>query len=416
MLSRRRWLASSLGLPAAAPAPRRPNILVFMTDQESALLPGPAKLPNRGRLRRGAAVFTHAFCNTPQCSPARAALLTGLEPHRVGVRTNVDGGSLGVPLDPKIPTIGSVFANAGYATGYFGKWHLTNEKKTPLSEFGWRHRADGTDAEMASAAADWIREQKGPWIAWVSVLDPHHIYDVAGKLANPFIRAGVQTPRSGLDNLDAKPPEQRAFVDNDQGRATAKFTPEDWRKYREFYLSLVEKTDAYLGQLLDAAALFDDTVVAYTSDHGDALGEHGLPFKGPFMYEELIRVPLLIQAPGRLKAGVRDDLVTQADLAPTLAALAGLAWHAKTDGQSLVQPVRRDAVFLEYYSKQKWVNPIQTIRTRRHKLNAYESGHRELYDLQADPAETRNLAVSPAYAALRKSLEQRLATWWNSKT
>src|SRR5579862_8639497 len=95
-----------------------------MTDQESALLPGPADLPNRRRIARDAVRFTSAFCNTPQCSAARSSLLTGLEPHQTGVLTNVDEGSLGKPLSTAIPTVGSVFAAAGYTTGYFGKWHL----------------------------------------------------------------------------------------------------------------------------------------------------------------------------------------------------------------------------------------------------------------------------------------------------
>src|SRR5512141_944454 len=95
-----------LGAAALAAAPaRRPNVLVFMTDQESALLPGPAATSNRRRIDRGGLRFTHAFCNTPQCSAARSALLTGLEPHRTGVLTNVDAGSLGKSLPAPLPTI-----------------------------------------------------------------------------------------------------------------------------------------------------------------------------------------------------------------------------------------------------------------------------------------------------------------------
>ena len=118
-MTRRAFLAAA---PLLAQPGTRPNILVFMTDQETALLPGPAALPNRARIANGAAAFSHAFCNTPQCSPARSSLLTGLEPHHTGVRTNVDGGSIGASLDSKTPNIGSVFRNAGWATGYFGKW------------------------------------------------------------------------------------------------------------------------------------------------------------------------------------------------------------------------------------------------------------------------------------------------------
>src|SRR2546430_16204058 len=123
-LSRRTLLAGS---PFWAAAAERPNILVFLTDQETALIPGPVNTPYRRRLETQGVRFTHAFCNTPQCSAARSALLTGLEPHETGVLTNVDAGSLGKPLSPSLPTLGTVFRSAGYGTGYFGKWHLGSD-------------------------------------------------------------------------------------------------------------------------------------------------------------------------------------------------------------------------------------------------------------------------------------------------
>src|SRR5262245_8239906 len=113
MWTRRQFLTTSSGA-LAAPTPHRPHVLLFMSDQESALLPGPADLPNRRKLEKDGARFTMAFCNTPQCSPARSSLLTGLEPHQTGVLTNVDPSGLGKALSPSIPTIGSVLRSAGY--------------------------------------------------------------------------------------------------------------------------------------------------------------------------------------------------------------------------------------------------------------------------------------------------------------
>jgi len=105
-------------------------------------------------------------------------------------------------------------------------------------------------------------------------------------------------------------------------------------------------------------------------------------------------------------------MTVQTDLAPTLAGLAGVAWPGKKAGLDLTQgPTGRDAVFLEYYAKQKWVNPIRTIRTARWKLSWYDSGHQELYDLRTDPQETRNLATDPAANAIRRELEARLDRW-----
>jgi arylsulfatase A-like enzyme len=127
----------------------------------------------------------------------------------------------------------------------------------------------------------------------------------------------------------------------------------------------------------------------------------------------LIRIPLVIASPGgALGRGERTDLVTQADLAPTLAALAGVPWPSPVSGLNLARARdQRREVFLEYYAKQKWVNPIRTIRTRRWKLNRYDRGNVELYDLERDPDEVRNLAAEPSLASLRKQLEERLDAW-----
>src|ERR1700737_1483858 len=125
------------------------------------------------------------------------------------------------------------------------------------------------------------------------------------------------------------------------------------------------------------------------------------------MYEPEIRIPLVISAPGRWKPEVRDDLVTQIDVAPTLASRAGLTWPSKISGRDLFrQRSARDAVFLEYYAKQKWVNPIRTVRTTSWKLNWYDSGHQELYDLNSDPQEARNLADEAQYSKVKGELER----------
>ncbi len=408
MLSRRALLG---GFPLLAIAQRRPNVLVFMSDQETALLPGPVNAPNRRRLDREGVRFTQAFCNTPQCSAARSSLLTGLEPHRTGVVTNVDGSSLGKGLSPALPTIGHVFREAGYRTGYFGKWHLGPEADG-REAFGFSTTGRGKDEAVAEQAAAWIEKQSGPWLAWVSILNPHDIYHIVDDLKTVSVRRGVSAPFSDQKNLAGKPAEQQQYMDQDQGRAAKAYTPQDWLRYRTYYCELIEKADACLGTVLGAIGDPASTVIAYTADHGDGIGEHGLPFKGPFMYEPLIRIPLVISAPGRLKPETRDDLVTQADLSPTLASLAGLKWPSKVTGLDLTRHKNaRDAVFLEYYSKQKWVNPIRTIRTGKWKLNWYDSGHEELYDLENDSHELRNLAADAKFGSERTRLEARLNAW-----
>lgn len=401
MSTRRHFLQSSLA--AFAPEPR-PNVLIFLTDQESALLPGPVSTPNRDKLlQRNGVRFENAFCNTPQCSPARGAILTGREPYRNGVLTNVDASSLGKTLPSNLPTIGSVFQKAGYRTGYFGKWHLSLDKD--LSAYGFEHsELNGSDEEASSRAALWMQAQHTPWLAFVSILNPHHIYEIPKIVKEIKPRPGVRPPHSTLSDLKAKPAEQQAFVDQDQGKLTSLFGEKEWIGYRSYYCELIEKTDKCLGLAL--AGTSNNTVVFCSTDHGDQLGEHGLPFKGPFMYEELIRIPMIYSGPGVERLRSRStELITQTSIAPTLAQLAGVQWPAR------LQQAHRDHVFLEYYSKQKWVNPIRTVRNRRYKLNWYDRGNKELYDLQQDPHELRNLAGDASVAKLQADLESKLTAW-----
>jgi arylsulfatase len=408
MKQTRRAVLASLAASLNGGAAQRPNVLVVMSDQESALLPGPARLPNRRRLEERGTVFTQAFCTTPQCSAARSSLLTGLEPHHTGVVTNASPDSLGKPLPNSLPTVGSVFGAAGYRTGYFGKWHLGQDRS--LKPFGFDEHGMGTDDEIVKKAAGWIRVQKGPWLAWVSIINPHDIYAPLDQLRSAKPRDGVRPPSSSTRNLAGKPREQQEFGRN---ALSSSFSPEDWASYRRYYLNLVEKVDSGLGVLLDAAGSLDSTIVVYTSDHGDLLGEHGLPQKGPMMYEELIRIPLLIAAPkGLIGMGRRDDFVNQTDVAPTLAAMAGLRWPGKVDGVDLSkQRSTRDAVFIQYYAQKMKVAPIRAVRTSRWKMSWYRSGSKELYDLQSDPHELRNLSGDPANAATQAELEKRIEAW-----
>ena len=404
----RRTFLASCAATLKSGASQRPNVLVVMSDQESVLLPGPARLPNRRRLEERGTVFTHAFCTTPQCSAARSSLLTGLEPHHAGVVTNASPDSLGKPLPKSFPTVGSVFRAAGYRTGYFGKWHLGQDRS--LAPFGFDERGIGKDDEIVKKAADWIRAQHGPWLAWVSIGNPHDIYAPIDELRSAKRRDGVRPPASGTSNLAGKPREQQEFGRNP---LSSGFSPEDWVSYRSYYLNLVEKVDAQLGAVLDAAGGLDSTIVVYTTDHGDLMGEHGLPQKGPMMYEELIRIPLVIAGPkGLIGAGRRDDFVNQTDVSPTLAAMAGLRWPGKVDGMDLMKPrSARDAVFIQYYAQKMKVAPIRAIRNHRWKMSWYRSGSKELYNLESDPHELRNLAGDPAHAAVQAELEKRIEAW-----
>ncbi|MCB9384060.1 MAG: sulfatase-like hydrolase/transferase [Bryobacterales bacterium] len=409
MLDRRTFL-STLGAAGAlgAQTPARPNVLVFLSDQESERVPRELlRLPNRERLERRGVRFTRAWCATPQCSPGRGALWTGRWPHRTGVVANI-GAEGASPLDPRIPSLGRAFHDAGYETGYFGKWHLS-EGRVDAKAFGYdafRERGDSPgDAGVTAAAAQWIGARERPWLAVVSLIQPHDVYDFPRARAEAEardeqmpIRPGTPAPPSGAEDLAERPEPQRAYREQDQGQPVIGYDAKDWQRYRSFYYDLIEDADRNLGVLLDALGDgFSDTVIAYTSDHGDGLGAHGLPFKGPFFYEEVLNIPLVLAWPGRYgQARVSDELVSQVDLTPTLCDLAGVKLEG-ADGASLRpalegKPLEREEMFAEYHSKQRWANPARIVRTKRWKLAEYLRGGRELYDLEKDPDERENLA------------------------
>ena len=157
---------------------------------------------------------------------------------------------------------------------------------------------------MAREAAAWIRKQRQPWLAWVSVLNPHHIYSIPDSLQYITPRKGVTAPVERSAQPGRQTRRTASLRRSGPGQADARFTPDDWLRYRTYYLQLLEKADANLGTVLDAVPDLDSTVAVYTADHGDALGEHGLPYKGPFMYEEEIRIPLMVRAPGLMPAAI----------------------------------------------------------------------------------------------------------------
>ena len=148
--------------------------------------------------------------------------------------TNVDPSSLGKPLSPSLPTVGTVFRDAGYRTGYFGKWHLGDERG-PLTKFGFDTYERGKDEVVAKAAAAWIRSQTEPWLAWVSVLNPHDIYDIVQNLKSVAARDGVAAPATTSADLAGKPKPQLKYLQEDQGKPTVQYTPEDWIRYRSYY-------------------------------------------------------------------------------------------------------------------------------------------------------------------------------------
>jgi arylsulfatase A-like enzyme len=199
---------------------------------------------------------------------------------------------------------------------------------------------------------------------------------------------------------------------------------EQWQHYRSVYRSKVKLFDEGVGRVitaLKAAGHWKDTVIVLSSDHGDMDTHHQLIYKGPFMYDQIIRVPTFLRVPVEL-GGVepyveKNHFWVNVDIVPTVLGLAGVA-HPPTHGISAVplltgvgEQQEREFVVGQYFGRQSWVNPIRTLRTHQFKYNIYIEHGEELYDLLADPGELVNLADDPEYAAIKKRLRGQLDDW-----
>jgi len=409
----------------------RPNILFVFSDQQhwqaTGFMDASFRTPHLDRLAAEGTVFTDAFCTTPQCSPSRSSIMTGLYPSTTGVLGNLNAAG-GTPL--AIPTIGAALQAAGYRTAYFGKWHLGNH---PVGTAGWDEcdfaagPASKIDPRTTQQALAFLESGRGggrPFALFLSYNNPHDVYTYDDTVP-PSAEAPEDLPVSWRrKDLSTAPAVQRQFMTDDQGRVIVGRDAAAWRRYREVYRQMVALYDEQLGRVLDALdahGLADGTLCMVTSDHGDMDGQHGLIFKGPFMYEHMVRVPLVVRLPRSQPAsacGRRIGFPTvNIDLAPTLADFAG-AELPRAHGASL-RPLltgqgeapQRPFVVGQYYSKQKWVNPIRMIRTSAAKYTTYRVHGEELYDLKSDPDEIHNVAAEAAYAPLKADLAASLETW-----
>ena len=283
----------------------------------------------------------------------------------------------------------------------------------------------------ADKAVEFIEAYAGyghPWLFSVNIFDPHFGFDPPEEYLRPYLaRLGeIPLPDYVEGELANKPPWQRSrhascryagYCDRDAGDA------HEHRMIRAAYWAMCDQIDVHVGRMLDAlerTAQRESTLVIFTSDHGEMLGDHGLYTKGPFLYDPAIQVPLIVSWPGHVRAGVRSGaLVELSDLAPTVLDAAGVARHPGMQTRSLWRLLTgetppdafRDDAYCEYYN----ANPddpkvyLTMVRTASHKLIvAHGAGTGELYDVQADPHETHNLWDAPEARDVKTALLIRL--------
>src|SRR5579859_5501126 len=216
------------------------NVLLIFSDQETGSANRPvARTPWQASLAATSVTFAQAFCTSPQCSPSRGTLMTGRYPHQTGVETNLDAVHA-KELSVGASTLGTRLQAAGYATAYFGKWHLS---ASGPGAFGFETvaciRAGGElDREVARTAAAWIAARdRHPWCAVVSFTNPHDIYRLSREPMYP-IRADATLPGNLRDDLATKPEPQRRFLADDQGRPFMGADETMWLRYRSAYADL----------------------------------------------------------------------------------------------------------------------------------------------------------------------------------
>jgi arylsulfatase A-like enzyme len=445
--------ASAAAVPAGSSA-TKPNILLFLTDEERQNVRRPTgyTLPARDLLTYAGTRFTRHHTPTTPCSPARSVLFTGVHAPVSGVTDNLSGKGA---MSAKFPTIGTMLQVAGYRTAYIGKWHLSNvsgDNPAALQRWGFGEAIDilggggagaGTshDSGVAAKASQWLTahaKDQQPWLLIVSMINPHDIMwcpNSYGTQGVPNLGASVPTNFETLQQLATKPSMQRAWLGANQvlggpmpmTLSTAAGVAA-WEKYGNWYLQLLQRTDALMLQVLQSLSSTNQaahTVVMHTADHGEMGGAHGLRQKGAMIYQENLRVPLVICDPRRPAShGVRRSALTShIDLAPTIAGLVSGAKAPPGPGHSLV-PVMdgtvnavRDSLLVTVDSASAGLfDPQLRSFVRGLITDQYSYGRytvpknvnnpqaprdHELYDRNADPGELRNLAASqPALANL----------------
>ncbi|MET1002006.1 MAG: sulfatase-like hydrolase/transferase [Acidimicrobiia bacterium] len=298
-------------------------------------------------------------------------------------------------------------------------WDYTQTWKNQIAE------EDHPTTWIADRAVDWLGQVDEPFFAWVSFTDPHHPMDPPAPWFDRYDPADVLEvlPEIHANEFDNKPPPHARVSQGMRGTPMewanpggALYTREELARMTAAYYGMVAQLDNAIGRVLDVLderGIAEDTLVLISSDHGEFLGEHQMIFKGPFGYDSLLRVPLLVRGPDVPVGAVVDEPVGTIDIAPTALAAAGLAIPEWMEGRPLLDSPREHCLTENDFSIINWL-PMRTLTTPDYKLHAYlEHPFGELYDLEDDPGEVVNRFDDPAYAAIRADLEALLKATMN---
>lgn len=454
---------------------RMPNVLWVCPDSQRAdtiqALNNPhIHTPVLNKFMQESVTFTNAFVQTPICGPSRGSFLTGRYPRETGLRANAE------KINPTERIVPRILADHGYDCGLVGKLHLSpcdhHYVESRIDDgyrvFEWSHDISNNwpgknqwrnwlDAQgvkwpvpppqnrrtstwgvpidprytqtawCADRAIHFIQQHPAdkPWMLSVNMYQPHHPFFPAEDYLKRYDPAKMPEPAYKEGELDNKPVYQQMDHRGAYGGHGLSFAKEDDKQHRKTtaaYYAMIEQVDAEFGRILDAvekSGMADNTVVIFMSDHGEMLGDHGIYCKGPYFYDCLNRVPLMIRWPNKYKAGLKvDALVELVDIAPTVMDAAGIEIPVGMQGKSLTPLLtgaakdHRDSVYIEFYNAVGKYDPTPMatcVRTATHKLAYYQSlGTGELYDLAKDPGEFNNLWNHPDSKDVQNKMTQLL--------
>jgi len=456
----------------------RPNILLIVADQHRYDCVGAngnpiIQTPALDSLAREGMRFERAYTCIGLCSPARASLLTGLYPHNHGVFANFPEirGLLHreSSLDP-LNTLPMRLLQAGYQTGHTGKWHLgscsplnygyqrvgtwdgdgayeryrqellaklaagDSEGKNRITRRlpnGWEylfcsHQPGPPELNQAAFVAqtaidlleEFARDRERPFFLSVNFHGPHLPYRTHEPFTSMYDPQSIPPWRAFGDTLEKKPFQHRRMREywDTEGLPWSW-----WQPVVAAYFGVISMIDAQIARLLarlEELNFAANTLVCYTTDHGDTCGDRGMFDKGYTMYEEIYHIPLIIRWPGRVCAGaVCRAFVNSIDLAPTLLEVAGADPFTKCDGRSLVPLLHGEVpkdwpqeVVCEFHGMQWSLTSQRMIRNDEYKYVWNGTDRDELYHLANDPAELVNIADEPASQKVKRDMHERLFT------
>ena len=443
---------------------QRPNVLLITTDQQrwDTIRAGGnphVHTPNLDALAARGTLFHHAYCNSPVCMPSRQSFMSGQYPWTLGLTAN------GQEMPEDVPCVQHLLGRAGYHTAQIGKLHFTNiqpresgevhprygfdtmllaEHNAPgfhdLYDVWAAHKHPGAAPRDMGDTANWedpryqhpteqyqasmpMHFQAEDDLTLTSMVCDEAITFLQRPWAtNWFCHVGIFAPHCPFN------PPQR-FADlyhpqtlpaphmNEDERAVTGISDADWKRSKAHYYGLVSEVDEQVGKLLDAletAGQRENTLIVFTSDHGDNCGDHGRGGKCAPGWDSCLRVPLIVSWPGQVREGrQRDELVELVDLVPTILDLCALETPPFLQGGSLRPLLEgreddrgKDDVFAQIGNPTgaQWM----TLRTPTHKLGVCNDGTTHLYDLENDPHELNDVAADPAHAQVRAALTERL--------